>query len=351
MKIVVLAGGISTERDVSLSSGSSIANALAARGHEIAFVDSFLGVEKPAAGLESLFKKIPEYQNITVSIPTEPPDLKKIWAARKPDTGCAIGQNVLDICKLADVVFIALHGQGGEDGQIQATFDQLNITYTGSNFYGCVQAMNKDVAKHLMKANRIPTARWEHISDWEPPHMDRVRALGFPMVVKPTCGGSSVGTYIVRNDEELDAALKAAGEVSPDLICEAYFGGREFSVGILDGKALRPIEIIPVSGWFDYEKKYQPNMTSEVCPADISYEYEKELKRAALRVHHSLGLGYYSRIDFKMLEDGTFTTLEANTLPGMTPASLFPKEALEAGISYENLCEMIASHPIKNSGI
>ena len=350
MKIVVLAGGISTERDVSLSSGSTIANALVAKGHEVAFVDAFLGVEKPAEGLESLFKKLPEYQEISYSVPADPPDLKKIWAERIPDTGCAIGQNVLDICKLADVVFIALHGQGGEDGQIQATFDQLNITYTGSGFYGCVQAMNKDVAKHLMKANRIPTARWEHVSDWEAPHMDRIRALGYPVVIKPTCGGSSIGTYIVHDDAEFDAAFKAASEVSPDLVCEAYFGGREFCVGILDGKALRPIEIIPVSGWFDYEKKYQPNMTSEVCPANIPYEFEKELKRAALRVHHSLGLGYYSRIDFKMLDDGTYTCLEANTLPGMTPACLFPKEALDAGISYEDLCERIASAPVRAKG-
>lgn len=347
MKIVVLAGGISSERDVSLSSGCKIADALAEKGHEVAFVDSFLGVEKPAEGLESLFKKIPEYKSTVVSIPSEPPDLERVWAERVPDTGCAFGQNVIEICRMADVVFFGLHGQGGEDGQMQATFDMLNIRYTGSGFYGCVQAMNKDVAKHLMKANRIPTARWEHINPWEKPHRDRILALGFPMVVKPNCGGSSIGTYIVDNEEELDRALEEASKVSTDLICEEYFGGREFCVGIKDGQALPVIEIIPVSGWFDYEKKYQPGMTDEVCPAHIPEEHARKLQDAALRVHNSIGLGYYSRIDFKMTDDGEFVCLEANTLPGMTPASLYPKEAAAIGLSYADLCDEIVRAALK----
>ena len=341
MKIVVLSGGISPERDVSLSSGCMIANALAEKGHEVVMVDSFLGIEKPEAGLGSLFKKLPEYQPKTLGVPSEPPDLKRVWAERKPDTGCNFGQNVLEICRLADVVFIALHGEGGEDGQVQATFDQMNIRYTGSGFYGCVKAMNKDVAKHLMKASRIPTAHWEHMIYPENVNWDRIRALGYPQFVKPTCGGSSIATFKCENEEEVKAALEEASKISEDLMCEAYFGGREFDVGILDGKALEPIEIIPVSGWFDYEKKYQPGLTAEVCPADISAEFTEILKDAALRIHKCLGLGFYSRIDFKMESDGSFTCLEANTLPGMTPGSLFPKEAKQAGIDYADLCDMI----------
>lgn len=341
MKIVVLAGGISPERDVSLASGCMIANALAEKGHEVAFVDSFLGVPMPEKGPESLFRKRPDYQDLSIGIPSEPPDLQKIRAERVPDTGCEFGQNVIEICKLADVVFLALHGQGGEDGQMQATFDMLNIRYTGSGFYGCVQAMNKDVAKHLMKANGVPTARWEHILPGEEPRWEHIHSLGFPLVVKPNCGGSSIGTYIVNDQAELDQALKDAAKVSPDILCEEYFGGREFCVGILDGKALAPIEIIPVSGWFDYEKKYQSGMTNEVCPAEIPAEHAKILQDAALMVHKSIGLGYYSRIDFKMTDDGKFICLEANTLPGMTPASLYPKEAAEAGISYPDLCDRI----------
>ena len=341
MKIVVLAGGISPERDVSLSSGSMIANALAEKGHAVVLVDSFLGIEAPAEGLDSLFKKIPEYQPQYINVPSEPPDLQKVRAERVPDTGCNFGQNVLEICKLADVVFIALHGEGGEDGQVQATFDQMSIRYTGSGFYACVKAMNKDVAKHLMKASRIPTARWEHLVVPDDVHWDRILGLGFPQFVKPTCGGSSIATYKADNEDELKQAIKDASKVSEDLICEAYFGGREFDVGILDGKALEPIEIIPISGWFDYEKKYQPGMTSEVCPAEIPPEHAEILKDAALRIHKRLGLGYYSRIDFKMESDGSYTCLEANTLPGMTPGSLFPKEAKQAGIAYADLCDMI----------
>ena len=346
MKIAVLAGGISPERDVSLSSGSMIANALAEKGHEVVLLDSFLGIEAPSEGLESLFKKVPEYQPQYINVPAEPPDLNKVRAERTPDTGCNFGQNVLELCRLADVVFIALHGEGGEDGQVQATFDQMNIRYTGSGFYGCVKAMNKDVAKHLMKAARIPTAPWEHLIYPDDVNWDRIFALGYPQFVKPTCGGSSIATFKCENEDEVRAALNEASKVSEDLMCEAHFGGREFDVGILDGKALDPIEIIPVSGWFDYEKKYQPGMTSEVCPADISAEHAEILKDAALRIHKCLGLGFYSRIDFKMEADGSFTCLEANTLPGMTPGSLFPKEAKAAGISYADLCDMIVQAAI-----
>ena len=347
MKIVVLSGGISPERDVSLSSGCMIANALAEKGHEVVMVDSFLGIEAPESGLSSLFKKVPDYQPQYLSVPSEPPDLQKVRAERKPDTGCNFGQNVLELCQMADVVFIALHGEGGEDGQVQATFDQLNVRYTGSSFYGCVKAMNKDVAKHLMKAARIPTARWEHMIYPDNVNWERIFALGYPQFVKPTCGGSSIATFKCHNEAEVRAALEEASKVSEDLMCEAYFGGREFDVGILDGKALEPIEIIPVSGWFDYEKKYQPGMTEEVCPADITPEQAAILKDAALRIHECLGLGFYSRIDFKMEADGSFTCLEANTLPGMTPGSLFPKEAKQAGIAYADLCDMIVQAVVR----
>ena len=347
MKIVVLSGGISPERDVSLSSGCMIANALAEKGHAVVMVDSFLGIEAPAEGLESLFKQGADYQPKTLGVPSEPPDLERVRRERKPDTGCNFGQNVLELCRLADVVFIALHGEGGEDGQVQATFDQMNIRYTGSGFYGCVKAMNKDVAKHLMKASRIPTARWEHVMYPDDIHWDRIRALGFPQFVKPTCGGSSIATYKCENEDEVRAALEEASATSDDLMCEAYFSGREFDVGVLDGKALEPIEIIPVAEFFDYESKYQPGMSQEICPADISPEQTAILKDAALKIHKCLGLGFYSRIDFKMEADGSFTCLEANTLPGMTPGSLFPKEARQAGISYSDLCDMIVRAAMK----
>ena len=347
MKIVVLAGGISPERDVSLSSGSMIANALAEKGHAVVLVDSFLGIEAPTEGLESLFKKVPDYQPQYINVPSEPPDLEKVRADRRPDTGCNFGQNVLEICKLSDVVFIALHGEGGEDGQVQATFDQMNIRYTGSGFYACVKAMNKDVAKHLMKASRIPTARWEHLVVPEDVHWDRILALGFPQFVKPTCGGSSIATYKAENEEELKQAIKDASKVSEDLICEAFFGGREFDVGILDGKALEPIEIIPVSGWFDYENKYQEGRTDEVCPAQIDAETTNAMQRAAERACEALGIQVYARPDFLMDSEGRIYCVEINTLPGLTPASLLPKSAAQTGLSYNDFCELVVSESLK----
>ncbi len=348
MKIVVLAGGLSTERDVSLASGSMVAAALAEMGHAVVTVDSFLGIKKPDEGLESLFKSLPEFKAEKIAIPSEPPDINAIIASRVPDNKTFLGDHVLEICKLADVVFIALHGEGGEDGRIQAVFDYMKIRYTGSDFYGCVKAMDKDTAKLIMQENGIPTADWVHVKDIEEIDWDAIRALGFPTVVKPTCGGSSVATFIVENETDLRKAVKDAWDASGDILCEAYFGGREVDCGVLDGKALNPIEIIPVSGWFDYEKKYQPGLTREVCPAEIPAEHSEKLRNAALRVHKALGLGFYSRIDFKILDDGSFICLEANTLPGMTSASLFPKEAADAGITYPELCDRIVRDAAKN---
>ena len=347
MKIVVLAGGLSTERDVSLASGSMVAAALAEKGHAVVMVDAFMGIEKPAEGLESLFKKLPEFKAEKRDIPSIPPDLSAVRASRVPDNGTFLGDNVLEICKVADVVFIALHGAGGEDGRIQAVFDYMDIPYTGSGFYGCVKAMDKEAAKLIMRENGIPTADWVHVGDIKKINWDAIHALGFPTVVKPTCGGSSVATFIVDNEADLREAVDIAWKVSGNILCEEYFGGREVDCGVLDGKALNPIEIIPVSGWFDYEKKYQPGMTREVCPAEIPAEHAEKLRDAALRVHKALGLGFYSRIDFKILDDGTFTCLEANTLPGFTSASLFPKEAADAGLSYPDLCDMIVRDAAK----
>lgn len=347
MKIVVLAGGLSVERDVSLASGSMVAAALAEMGHAVVTVDSFLGIQKPAEGLESLFKFLPEFKAEKRAIPAEPPDIDAVIASRVPDNGTFLGDHVLEICKLADVVFIALHGEGGEDGRIQAVFDYMDIRYTGADFYGCVKAMDKDTAKLIMRESGIPTADWVHVKDIHQIDWDAIHALGFPTVVKPTCGGSSIATFIVENETDLRKAVNEAWEASGDILCEAYFGGREIDCGVLGGKALNPIEIIPVSGWFDYEKKYQPGLTREVCPADIPAEHSEKLRDAALRVHKALGLGFYSRIDFKILDDGSFVCLEANTLPGMSSASLFPKEAADAGITFPELCDMIARNAAK----
>lgn len=345
MKVVVLAGGYSPERDVSLSSGCMISNALAEKEHEVVIVDAFLGIEEPPAGLASLFKQIPDYKKCHYPIPTAPPDLEKMWLERVPDTGMFFGQNVLNISRLADVVFLALHGSAGENGQIQAAFDLLNIRYTGSGFQGCVLAMDKNLTKQILYASGLPTSSWIYIPDAGNPDLEKIiKKIGIPCVIKPVRGGSSIGVSIPQTIDEMKEGIKKAAAVDKELIIEKYISGREFCVGILDQTPLPPIEIIPNEGWFDYEKKYQPGLTREVCPADIPDGLKEAMQQAALKIHNRLQLGYYSRIDFKAEPSGDFYCLEANTLPGMTPTSLFPQEAAAAGISYADLCDRIINN-------
>ena len=344
MKVVVLAGGYSPERDVSLSSGCMISNALAEKGHAVVLVDAFLGIKEPAAGLLSLFKKNPDYVPCHYPIPTIPPDLEKMWAERKPDTGMFFGENVLEICRLADAVFLGLHGNAGENGQIQAAFDLLNIHYSGSCFSGCVLAMDKNLTKQILYANGLPTSPWVHIRDVHQPNYEKINKIGLPCVIKPANGGSSIGVSIATTIEELKDGIQKAAVCDKEIIIEKYLDGREFCVGILDQKTLPVIEIIPKDGWFDYEKKYQPGLTAEICPADISEELSEAMQQAAIKIHNVLKLGFYSRIDFKTDSSGDFYCLEANTLPGMTPNSLLPKEAAANHILYADLCNQIINH-------
>ena len=345
MKVVVLAGGNSSERDVSFSSGCMISNALAEKGHAVALADVFLGVEKPENGLESLFTKYPDYQKKVYKVPTAPPDINKIIAERTPDTGMFFGQNVLDLCRIADVVFLALHGSAGENGQLQAAFDLLNIRYTGSDYAGCMLAMDKLLSKEIMVANGLPTAPWLTIRPHDELDWDKIEAIGFPCVIKPPRGGSSIGVSIPGNREEflqgIQSAKEATDKPTQEILVEKYINGREFCIGIIDRTALPAIEIIPNEGWFDYEKKYQDGLTSEICPADIPLSLMFKMQDIALDIHSALRLGFYSRIDFKVDSDGGIFCLEANTLPGMTPTSLFPQEAAAAGISYATLCDRI----------
>ncbi len=347
MKIVVLAGGLSPERDVSLSSGCMISNALADKGHAVVMADLFMGIKEPAGGLDSLFKRKPEYQSLHCSIPSIPPDLDAVQKSRKPDTGGLFGENILPLCQKADAVFLALHGAAGENGQLQAAFDLMNITYTGTGYIGCALAMDKIVTKQILTHAGIPTAPWISIQDYRHPDWNQLENLGYPIVIKPVRGGSSIGTSIAHNHEELISGLEMAARVKPDIMAEKYMGGHEIDVGVLDGKALMPIEIIPKSGFFDYEKKYQDGLTREVVPAEIPDSYKKVLMTASEKIHQLLQLGYYSRIDFKIVDEDHYICMEANTLPGMTPASLFPKEAAYAGISYADLCNEIVEHCIK----
>ena len=336
LKITVLAGGFSPERDVSLLSGSLIANSLCHSGHRVALIDVFFPYEGVLT--DDAFTTD---GNFCYNIPKTPPDLD---ALRRQVPGSAlIGEGVLKLCAISDVVFLALHGGMGEDGRLQAILSSMGIPYTGSDFSACLAAMDKSVSKLLFRAAGVPTADFTVTRTGEIPH-----AVSYPCVVKPCSCGSSVGVSIVDNEASLKEALALAKKYETKILIEDLVVGREFSVGILDGKALPAIEIRPKDGFYDYERKYQSGMTEEICPAELSEADAKRLADTALKAHRALGLGSYSRIDFIREErTGRFVCLEANTLPGMTPMSLLPQEAAAAGIGYDELCLTIAHSALK----
>lgn len=333
MKIVVLCGGLSNERDVSITSGSCVARSLRERGHSVVLLDMFLGYGGDCSDPTKLFDE--QQQDLRYSVGEETPDIASLIAS---GDGSRLGKNVISICRAADIVFLALHGEDGEDGKIQATLDMYGVKYTGSGYLGSALAMNKELSKTLFNAAGIPTAPAITLRKGE-----GIQASPWiPCVVKPCSGGSSVGTSIVRTQEEFSAALEFAFKYEDDVLVEKYIKGRELTVGVMDGKAMPSIEIVLKNGWYDYKNKYQAGFAEEICPAPISAEDEERLGRLAERVSKALMVDVYCRADFIMDDDdGEIYCLEANTLPGMTPTSLVPQMAAEQGMSYGELCEII----------
>ena len=333
MKIVVLCGGLSNERDVSITSGSCVARSLRERGHSVVLLDMFLGYGGDCSDPTKLFDE--QQQDLRYSVGEETPDIASLIAS---GDGSRLGKNVISICRAADIVFLALHGEDGEDGKIQATLDMYGVKYTGSGYLGSALAMNKELSKTLFNAAGIPTAPAITLRKGEGIHA----SPWIPCVVKPCSGGSSVGTSIVRTQEEFSAALEFAFKYEDDVLVEKYIKGRELTVGVMDGKAMPSIEIVLKNGWYDYKNKYQAGFAEEICPAPISAEDEERLGRLAERVSKALMVDVYCRADFIMDDDdGEIYCLEANTLPGMTPTSLVPQMAAEQGMSYGELCEKI----------
>lgn len=337
MKIVVLAGGLSPERDVSLSSGALISNALIENGHDVMLLDLYIGENNE--DIAPVYRNNKSDFRYSYTVSEQEPDLEKIKSSVKNDYGM-IGNGVIELCKQADMVFLALHGAAGENGQLQAVFDLNEIKYTGTGYAGSLLAMDKDLSKRMMRDNGILTADWKYIDITNNDNLDDVK---FPCVVKPCSCGSSVGVTIVENETQLNTAIDSARKYENFVVIEDKIDGREFSVGILDGKALPPIEIRPLNGFYDYKNKYQSGMTEEICPAEISDDVCSLLQESALKVHRALRLGFYSRVDFILDESNNAYCLEANTLPGMTPTSLLPQEAAAVGITYNELCDIIAA--------
>ncbi len=343
MKIAVLAGGYSPERDVSLTSGSLIANALIDEGNLVCLADVYMGVELSGKIPDEMFVdlKYPKYE-VERSIP-DLDALKK----RRGGGDSLIGEGIIDICRAADVVFLALHGAMGENGQLQATLDSFGIKYTGSGYDGSLLAMDKDLSKKIFRDAGVNTPEWIYVSAQDCSLELVKEKIGFPCVIKPTSCGSSVGVSIVEYEDDFERAIALAKKYEGNIIIEKKITGRELTVGILDGEILPMIEIIPLCGFYDYENKYQSGKTLEVCPADISAELESALADQTKRGFSALRLSGYARFDFMVDARGKPYCLEANTLPGMTPTSLLPQMAQQIGLSFSELCVKICKTALK----
>lgn len=339
MKIVVLAGGLSDERDVSLASGAQISNALVSKNHEVLLLDLYNGLQD-VSDFQSAYKKYKKEKYI-YNVPKEKPDLEAL-KRQQNNQKSQIGPNVLEICQDADICFLALHGGIGENGQLQALFDIYGIRYTGSSYEGSLLAMNKIISKELMDFNGVKTPKWD-VYDVN----KELPEISYPAVFKPSDNGSSIGVKIVNNSDELNKALEELKDITNSILIEEKIDGREFSVGIIGNAALPVIEIIPNKGFFDYQSKYQEGESIEISPANIPNTLAEQLQNIALKVHDLLGLKVYSRIDFIVNQDNEIYCIEANSLPGMTQTSLLPKEALANQINYEDLCELIIIESFK----
>jgi D-alanine-D-alanine ligase len=325
MRIAVMMGGTSAEREVSLASGLAIAGALRERGHAVDVIDTARGfVPRGQEG-----ELLPE------GVHSAPPD--EVEARLSPATLGEIPQ-----LRDAEVAFLALHGGIGEDGTLQALLDLLGIRYTGTGPLGSGIAMDKDVSKRLLRDAEIPTLPWRVARapdfTYDPDTIEDF--VGYPCVVKPSRQGSSVGLTIVQEPGDLEAAVREAAKYDTEVMIERYVRGRELTVGILGEQPLPPVEIRPKRGIYDYESKYTPGMTDYLCPAPLEREITAQVQAYALRAFRVLKLRGYARVDFILAKEQLFC-LEANTLPGMTATSLLPKGAAAAGVPFPELCGRI----------
>jgi D-alanine-D-alanine ligase len=326
MKITVLMGGTSSERNVSLASGIRIVEALRSRGHTVTSLD-------PAKGVISASE---ERALATGKVGTEPPSLEAL--SKFAEGAFLPNLTSMKEVKDADVAFLALHGGQGEDGTIQALLDMANVKYTGSGHLSSALAMDKDLSKKLFTVAEVKTADWL----MAPVTVEQVEGiLGLPVVVKPSKQGSTVGLTLVKKREDLAPAIEEAGKYDDEVMIERFIPGRELTVGILGEIALPVGEILPKHEIYDYECKYTAGMATEEFPAKLSPEATEKVQQQAQAAFKALKLRGYARIDFRLTSEGEFYCLEANTLPGMTELSLIPQGAAAMGIKFPELCERI----------
>ena len=335
LKIVVLMGGSSEEREVSLASGVQVARALASRGHQVHCVDTTRGVLS-SSEVDRLLEE---------GVGSEPPPPGSMDLLETADTTALTRAPEFED---TDIIFPAIHGGTGEDGTLQALLELAGIPFAGSDRLGCTLAMDKEVSKNLFRAAGVPTPDW--IAG--PASFEQVEAaLGLPVIVKPPSGGSTLGLTLAHDRAEFAAGVDEALQYEDRLLFEAYVKGRELTVGVVGDEPLPVGEVIPEHLLFDYECKYQPGLAEEIFPADISSELSARLQKLALKVHRRLFLRDFSRVDFILDERGQPWCLEANALPGLTAQSLLPRAAAAAEIGFPELCERIVRLALARSSL
>jgi D-alanine-D-alanine ligase len=334
MKILLLAGGDSSEREISLATSRAVFKSLQRQGHDVLAVDPATGtslLDHSGRFIETESESSSE-PTVSGSATVDPTVVKDLM--HSPDTR--------DI----EVVFIGLHGAGGENGSVQNVLDLAGIKYTGSNMTASAVAMNKAIAKRLMTSEGIPTPGWAlyhaHGGRVDDSITEAVsREFHFPVIVKPNDSGSTVGLTRVDKVVDLPEALRRAADESPDILIENYIPGRELTVAVLDGESLPVVEIKPKNGLYDYEAKYTTGKTKYIAPAEVDANLAAALQAAAAKLFGIIGASGLARVDFLLDSRGDYYCLELNTLPGMTDLSLAPMAAKCVGIDFDQLVDRV----------
>jgi D-alanine-D-alanine ligase len=337
MNIALIAGGISSEREVSLTSSKAILKALQENGHNVKVIDPIFGAEDVSEDI--IFKN-----QVSKEYPTKEMMDDIFKKSRKKVIEC-INSPLFDGIELA---FLGLHGKYGEDGRIQTLLDLRGIRYTGSDILSSAVAMDKNLTKMIFRNFAIPTADWIVLSKKENQNTgDILSRIQLPFVIKPNDEGSTVGLTIVKEESEIEKAIELGFRYTDKIMIEKYIKGRELTVSILGDKAYPLIEIKPKDGFYDYHHKYTKGMTEYICPAEIKEETAYKAQEFALKAYHSLGCSVYSRVDFLLTEKDELFCLEVNTLPGMTALSLVPKAVGVLGMGFNDLIENIICLSLK----
>ena len=322
-KVALLVGGTSPEREVSKMSGKGVLGALKSLQYPTIVIDPAYGLNQPKEEEKFFLEK----------------DFSEVSNRNCID---AINSNLLNN---VDIVFSALHGKWAEDGTIQSLLELRGLKYTGSKVLASALAMDKEMSKLIFRQEGVETPDWLTLNSMniEPKKIINYikNQIGFPCIIKPNDQGSTVGLKLVKEESEVEEAVKVALQFSSKALVEKYIPGRELTVAILINEPLPVLEIVPKSGLYDYKSKYTSGMSEYIVPAKISEEIEKKAQKQALKAFHSLGCEGYARVDFRLSNNNELYCLEVNTLPGMTPLSLVPKAAKAVGISFEELIKRI----------